>query len=207
MRIGPRSIASWLVGVALAAGCAPAVAPAPPRTDLYVVLPGTDGTVGAITATQGASSVVLDTAYASARVSPQGRLEPSRSSEQEVREVFGPSLGGLPPAPLKFTLNFEQGQDVLTAASEQELPRILEAIRQRPAAEVVVIGHADRIGTVQRNDVLSLQRAEKVRQELERIGIPPELIEVAGRGSREELYPSASGVGDERNRRVEITVR
>ena len=80
-------------------------------------------------------------------------------------------------------------------------------VARRPAVEVVVIGHTDRVGTVQYNDALSLQRAGKLRDELVRLGIPLDRIQVAGRGEREPLVPTEDQVPEPRNRRVEITVR
>ena len=61
--------------------------------------------------------------------------------------------------------------------------KIAGEVAGRPAAEIVVIGHTDRVGSDQQNDVLSLQRAERVRQELVRLGIDPERIVDGGRGA------------------------
>jgi OmpA-OmpF porin, OOP family len=46
-----------------------------------------------------------------------------------------------------------------------------------------------------------------VRDELVRVGIPPDRISVAGRGEREPLIPTDDEVAEPRNRRVEINVR
>jgi outer membrane protein OmpA-like peptidoglycan-associated protein len=72
---------------------------------------------------------------------------------------------------------------------------------------VVVIGHTDRVGNDQYNDRLSLQRAERVRGELVRLGIPESRIRTAGRGEREPLVATDDEVPEPRNRRVEINVR
>lgn len=206
-----RAAATLLAVAAVASGCtrqsSVVAPPPPPAPDLFVVLPGADGKVGAITVTQGADRQVLDTAYAAARASRQGRLESGRASEQEVREVFGAALAAQPPAPVSFTLYFVFGRDELTPDSQQLLSGVFAEIGRRPAAEVVVIGHTDRVGSVQQNDALSLQRAERVRRELVQLGIPADRIEVAGRGEREPLVPTEDEVAEPRNRRVEITVR
>ena len=73
--------------------------------------------------------------------------------------------------------------------------------------DVVVIGHTDRIGNEQFNDRLSLQRAERVRSELVKLGIPQVRIQTAGRGEREPLINTPDEVSEPRNRRVEINVR
>jgi outer membrane protein OmpA-like peptidoglycan-associated protein len=76
-----------------------------------------------------------------------------------------------------------------------------------PAPQITVIGHTDRMGTVEYNDALSRQRAETVRELLVEVGIQASSMDVAGRGEREPLVPTADEVPEERNRRVEINVR
>jgi outer membrane protein OmpA-like peptidoglycan-associated protein len=87
------------------------------------------------------------------------------------------------------------------------LDRISREVARRPAAEVIAIGHTDRVGNAQQNDALSLQRAERARELLVRMGIPPARITTVGRGEREPLVPTDDEVAEPRNRRVEITVR
>ena len=57
------------------------------------------------------------------------------------------------------------------------------------------------------NDALAQQRAEAVRAELIRRGVAPESIQASGRGKRDLLIPTADGIAEPRNRRVEILVR
>jgi outer membrane protein OmpA-like peptidoglycan-associated protein len=197
---------------ALLGGCAaqPPTLPTPAtqtRDDLYVVLPDRNGKAGAVTVTHAGDEKVLDIPYAAARIKEEGRLETGVVTEQEVGEIFGPALAAQPLRPVSFTLYFVVDSDALTVESRSVLESVFAEIARRPAAEVVVIGHTDRVGTVQHNDALSLQRAETVRRELVRLGIPIDRIQVAGRGEREPLVPTAEGVPEPRNRRVEITVR
>jgi outer membrane protein OmpA-like peptidoglycan-associated protein len=198
---------------ALLTGCATQPPPAPPpaakqtRDDLYVVLPSREGKAGAVTVTHAGDQKVLDRPYAAARIKVEGQLETGVITEQEVREVFGPALAAQPLRPVSFTLYFVLGRDELTPESRPTLESLLAEVARRPAVEVVVIGHTDRVGSVQHNDALSLQRAEKVRGELVRLGIPYDRIQVAGRGEREPLVPTEDQVPEPRNRRVEITVR
>ena len=210
MRLAAVTVA---LSAALLTGCATQPPPAPPpaakqtRDDLYVVLPNREGKAGAVTVTHAGDQKVLDSPYAAARIKVEGRLETGVVTEQEVREVFGPALAGQPLRPVSFTLYFVLGRDELTPESRPTLESLLAEVARRPAVEVVVIGHTDRVGSVQHNDALSLQRAEKVRGELVRLGIPLDRIQVAGRGAREPLIPTEDQVPEPRNRRVEITVR
>jgi len=206
-------IAAAVVVVLSAAGCArrpevlSAAAPTPPRPDLFVVLPARDGTAGAITVVHGSERQTLDSAYAAARITSDGRLEPARVSEQEVRAVFGAALDVQPPSAASFILYFTFGTDQLTPESTRTLTDVMAEVRRRPDPEVVVIGHTDRVGGIAQNDVLSLQRAERVRASMLGLGLPADRVQAVGRGEREPLVPTEDEVAEPRNRRVEITVR
>ena len=186
----------------LLVGCAK-----PMRDDLYVLMPDQEGKTGVLSVESGGQQAVLDRPYASARVTEPGRVAAGAVTEQEARQAFGAALEAQPVRPASFILYFLEGRDELTPDSRQLLGRILDEIARRPAPEIVVIGHTDRVGTVPFNDALSLRRAERVRDELVKVGIAADRIRVAGRGEREPLVPTADEVAEARNRRVEINVR
>ena len=186
----------------LLAGCAK-----PARNDLYVLMPGQDGKTGALSVESNGKQAVLDQPYAAARVKEPGRVEAGSVTEQEARQAFGAALEAQPGRPTSFLLYFLENRDELTPDSRQMLTRVVDEIARRPAPEIVVIGHTDRVGPVPYNDTLSLRRAERVRDELVKVGIAAERIRVEGRGEREPLVPTADEVAEPRNRRVEISVR
>jgi len=191
------------LGLLLAAGCAK-----PGRDDLYVLMPAPTGQApGSVTVESAGKQAVLYQPYAAARVKEPGRVEPGTITEQEVKQAFGNALGAQPPRPTSFVIYFEEDRDDLTPDSRQILARVVDAIARYPAPEIVVIGHTDRVGTVQRNDALSLRRAERVKEELLKAGVASERIRVEGRGEREPLVPTPDEVAEPRNRRVEINVR
>jgi outer membrane protein OmpA-like peptidoglycan-associated protein len=208
-----RVVAAALMLFVLA-GCArrpvirtTAAPPPPARPDVYAVLPASDGTVGAIVAVHGADRHVLDDAYAAVRVTGDGRLERGRITPLEVRATFGRALDTLPPPATSFTVYFVFGTDQLTPESSGTLNDLMTELQRRADPEVSIIGHTDAVGTVAQNDVLSLQRAERVRQVLLGLGIAADRMEAVGRGEREPLVPTTDEVAEPRNRRVEITVR
>jgi outer membrane protein OmpA-like peptidoglycan-associated protein len=186
----------------LLAGCAK-----PARDDLYVLLPGAEGKTGALSVDSAGQMAVLDQPYAAARVKEPGRVEPGTVTEQEAKQAFGPALEAQPGRPISFILYFLEGRDELTPESKQIVATIPGEIARRPAAEIVVIGHTDRVGTVPFNDALSLRRAERVRDELVKAGIAADRIRVEGRGEREPLVPTPDEIAESRNRRVEVNVR
>jgi len=177
---------------------------APP--DLVVVLPGANGHTGTVVVERGSQRTVLDKPYASS-ASGSGSPAPAQLSEQEVRKTFGATLATMPERPAFFLLYFITGTDVLTDQSKGELGRMLAELKRRQAPDILVIGHTDRVGQDDQNDRLSLQRAERVKADLVSQGLPADRIRAAGRGEREPLVPTADGVDEPRNRRVEINVR
>jgi outer membrane protein OmpA-like peptidoglycan-associated protein len=175
-------------------------------TGTVVLLPEKDGHDTALLVKQGDKELLLNQPYAAARQTPFGP-QAYASSPEEVDAVFGAALAAQPMRPKQFTLYFIEGKDELTDASKQIVEGVFAEIATRPVPDVLVIGHTDAVGTDQVNDALSRQRAETVRVALIAHGIAPENITVVGRGKREPVVPTAEGVSEPRNRRVEIVVR
>ena len=67
-----------------------------------------------------------------------------------------------------------------------------------------VVGHTDTVGSASYNDALSLRRAEAVKGELERLGVPANEIAITGRGFSDPLVATGPGVDEPQNRRAEI---
>ena len=175
--------------------------------ELVVVLPGPDGKVGTVVVQRRGEAAVLNTAYAASRINEGSTPQAQSVGAGEVRKGFQAALGALPGRPKSFLVYFLEGKDEFTDPSRIELDKILAELRGRGAPDVVVIGHTDRVGGLQFNDRLSLQRAERVRGELVKLGIPESRVQVAGRGEREPLVATGDEVPEPRNRRVEISVR
>jgi outer membrane protein OmpA-like peptidoglycan-associated protein len=190
-----------LIGLAGALVLAACQTPAP---DLVAVLPSADGHTGAVVVERGGQSTVLNRSYAASR---SGDKAPIQLDEKRVRQTFGPALEAMPAPPASFLLYFVTGTDELTAASKGELGRMLQELKRRPASDILVIGHTDRVGQQTENDRLSLMRAQRLKADLVAQGIPADRIQAAGRGEREPLVPTDDGVDEPRNRRVEINVR
>lgn len=178
--------------------------------DLVVLLPKHNGSVGTVVVrsrSRGSGAIVLDKPYAAARIENTGRVQPFTYDVGLAKKDFSATLTALPSRPVTFLLYFLEGKDALTSDSEREVERIIAEIAARPDPEISVIGHTDAVGTMQYNDQLSLQRAQRVREELTHRGIPGKYIEVAGRGKREPVVHTAADAAEPMNRRVEIIVR
>lgn len=196
----PLALALMLIATGLLAACATS-------RDTIVLLPKADGSTGAILASRNGKEVLLDSAFASARSGIGGKLKHGTSNRETVEKKFGDALSAMPLASRSFVVNFLTGGDELTEESKAEIALILGDMKQRPAPEVTVIGHTDLVGSDDDNDALSLQRAETVKAMLVASGVPAEKVQAAGRGSREPLVPTAAGVAEAKNRRVEVNVR
>jgi outer membrane protein OmpA-like peptidoglycan-associated protein len=123
--------------------------------------------------------------------------------------------GGIPGGAL-----FEHGSAELRDAAVTQLQKLGELIRKNPRATFVIEGHTDSTGTPERNQVLSEERAQSVKDWLvETMGISPERIETVGLGSTRMIVPpepyditsqasiDAEIARQQPNRRVEIVVR
>lgn len=199
---------SALIAISLL-GCAQPPKPPPPKpqySERVILLPNRDGRPSAIIVKRATGEHEIATPYQGIDLAA-GKELPASYSEDEVRRRYGAVLQAQPARPFTYTLNFTTGTTELTAQSKASLSDVNKRIKGFPAAQVTVIGHTDRVGTVEANDALSLKRAAAVRDMLVQIGIPRDAIEVVGRGEREPLVQTADGKSEERNRRVEVKLR
>jgi outer membrane protein OmpA-like peptidoglycan-associated protein len=184
----------------LAGGCS-----STPR-EYYGVL----GDKGAMTVTPRgsgkASSATLD-AKNPVVMLDRGSAGSADINTEQLRGRLTKALDAQPLPSKRFTLYFVEGSDTLTLESQVVVKSIFEEIRQRPAPDLIVVGHTDSVGSVAFNDQLSVKRASTVRDQLIKLGISVEDIQATGRGKRELLIPTADQVPEPRNRRVELFVR
>ena len=194
--------------ILLVAGLLGACASGPPKSREFVVLvPDYDGKVGAVVITGAQGKSTLDKPYMAARYEDGGKVETAPVAQEEVRKTFAMAIAVQPVRPVSFLLYFREGTDEYTVESKEAFEKIFPEIARRQAAEIAVIGHTDTVGRVDYNDTLSLRRAERVRNDFVGRGIPTHAINVAGRGEREPIVPTADDINEPRNRRVEINVR
>lgn len=176
-------------------------------TERITLLPSQDGKPSAVVVTSSKGEALLDQPYQSATVDSAAALTARATSAAEVGSRYGATLAVLPKGAAVFTVYFETATDNLVPESAARLAQIKAELAQRPAPEVIVIGHSDRVDSLQFNDALSLKRAETVKLLLIEAGVPADAITVSGRGEREPAVQTADGKAELRNRRVEIRVR
>jgi outer membrane protein OmpA-like peptidoglycan-associated protein len=171
------------------------------------LLPNQDGRPSAVVVSTAKGEATLDQPFLSAQVSRGSDINTISEQESAVRARYAALLAALPKGAAVFVVYFETNTEDLVPESQARFGQIRSELAQRPAPEVIVIGHTDRVDTVAYNDALSLKRAGRVRDLLVEAGIPASAITVAGRGERELAVQTADGVAEQRNRRVEIRVR
>jgi hypothetical protein len=108
--------------------------------------------------------------------------------------------------PGRFLVYFETGRATLGAGAAQVVATAAQEYQQTGAAQIEVTGHTDTVGSAESNLELSQRRAQVVADELIRLGVPATDIVTVGRGEEDLLVPTADGVNEPRNRRVEILV-
>ena len=181
------------------AACAPATR--------VVLLPQEGVPTAAVEVQSQSTHVVLAKPYQVAEVRERGEVEQKQTDARDVQKRYGQLLSVQPAAEQRFTLLFMPGGAQLTPESSAALADVLARATERPGGEVIIIGHTDRVGSVESNDTLSLQRAQAVRQLVIDRGFDPNRVEAVGRGEREPVVQTADEVEEPKNRRAEIVVR
>ena len=132
-----------------------------------------------------------------------------------VRYAFGQAPAPVPPAPVAaapapartYLVFFDWDRADLTDRARQIIADAARNARTVASTRIEVSGHADRTGTAVYNQRLSVRRGEAVAAELVRQGVARGEITVQGFGFERPLVPTAMGVREPQNRRVEIVLR
>jgi OOP family OmpA-OmpF porin len=107
-------------------------------------------------------------------------------------------------APEKFLVFFDWDKYVVTPEGRRVVASAAEAFKTSGRATIVATGYTDLSGPPAYNYKLSERRAAAVKAELVRLGVPATSIRTIGRGENDPLVPTADGVREPQNRRVEI---
>jgi outer membrane protein OmpA-like peptidoglycan-associated protein len=116
------------------------------------------------------------------------------------------------PAPVAaptrtYLVFFDWDRADLTARARQIIGEAAENSKKVQVTRIEVNGYTDLSGTAAYNQKLSVRRAEAVAAELVRDGVPRGEIVARGFGESNPLVPTAQGVREPQNRRVEIILK
>jgi outer membrane protein OmpA-like peptidoglycan-associated protein len=114
-----------------------------------------------------------------------------------------------PPAPpvteaRTYLVFFDWDRADLTARARQIVAEAASASTHVQTTRIDVNGYTDLSGTAAYNQKLSVRRALSVEAELVRDGVAKSEIDIHGFGESNPLVPTAKGVREPQNRRVEI---
>jgi outer membrane protein OmpA-like peptidoglycan-associated protein len=114
-----------------------------------------------------------------------------------------------PPAPPPvtrrvFLVFFDWDRDTITPDGMRIVQQAADAWRSGAPVQIQVTGYTDASGSAGYNQRLSERRANNVANALLRFGVPRNDMIVSGRGKNDQRVPTADGVREPQNRRVEI---
>ncbi|MGB2869260.1 MAG: OmpA family protein [Bacteroidota bacterium] len=104
-------------------------------------------------------------------------------------------------------VNFEFNKATLRKDSETILTTVYNSLVANPDVQVEISGHTDDVGSQQSNQILSLERAQAVRNWLVQKGIASTRIKAVGKGQNEPVATNATDAGRAENRRIEFYVQ
>jgi OOP family OmpA-OmpF porin len=133
-----------------------------------------------------------------------------------IRYAWGVAPPPPPPAPVAtpapaptrtYLVFFDWDKANLTDRARQIIADAAQASTHVNTTQIEVDGNADLSGTPQYNQGLSLRRANAVGAELVKDGVSQNLIFIQAFGDTRPLVPTARGVREPQNRRVEIILK
>ena len=110
------------------------------------------------------------------------------------------------PVTMNFTLHFNTESADLGTADDAEVEGFATFLKESPAYNVTLTGHADSRGTEAYNQTLSEKRADAAKAALVGKGVEDARITTAGKGESEPVADNATAEGQAQNRRVDAAL-
>jgi outer membrane protein OmpA-like peptidoglycan-associated protein len=118
----------------------------------------------------------------------------SRSPEK-VAEMLHDSI---------FIIYFDSDSNELTDKAKEKLHRVVEIMRNNPAASAILNGYTDSYGAKSYNEMIAGVRANMVKSYLVGEGISSDRLQTFGHGAQKFIGSNKTREGRRMNRRVEI---
>jgi outer membrane protein OmpA-like peptidoglycan-associated protein len=139
-----------------------------------------------------------------ARLAAERSAAAALKSLDEIARVKEESRGIV--ITLSGAVLFATGEHSLLPIAKEKLREVAQALIEQGDSTILVEGHTDSRGAADKNQELSLLRAQEVRGYLVSQGIPTNSIQAAGLGEERPLASNDTAEGRANNRRVEIVV-
>ena len=109
--------------------------------------------------------------------------------------------------PIIGTVFFDWDSSVVPESAMQTLQFIASNMTACGWGALNAVGHTDKSGSDSYNEGLAIRRGDAVAAALGQAGLAPGVVAVSGKGESEPRVPTADGVREAQNRRVEISAR
>ncbi len=129
---------------------------------------------------------------------------PSEPESAPAAYTPPPAVAAAPSVPKSYLVFFDFNKSDLTAQAVTIVNQAAANAGPAKVTQLTVTGHTDTVGSDAYNMRLSRRRAESVAAQLEKDGIPSSEIQIVAKGKRDLLVPTADGVKEPQNRRVQI---
>jgi outer membrane protein OmpA-like peptidoglycan-associated protein len=103
-------------------------------------------------------------------------------------------------------VNFETNKSDILPTSEEILTMAYNTLKAYPTMKVEISGHTDDVGSDVKNQKLSENRANAVRNWLINKGIEPSRMTTVGYGKKQPMVPNTSPENRAQNRRIEFKI-
>ena len=102
-------------------------------------------------------------------------------------------------------ITFATGKADITPESESTLKKALKTLTTYPDISVEISGHTDNVGNAKKNQKLSEQRANAVKDWLIKNGVNASRLSAVGYGSQKPIVPNDTNENKTKNRRIEFS--
>jgi outer membrane protein OmpA-like peptidoglycan-associated protein len=168
-------------------------------------------------ASKAASADALATAQADAeraRLATQQAAEQAESDKAAMRAKLSEQLNSIlqtrdSARGLIVSMSdvlFDTGKYSLKAGAREKLAKVAGILLAYPGLNIDVGGYTDNVGTDQKNQKLSENRAGSVRDYLVQQGVPTNSVSAKGFGETLPVASNDNSAGRQQNRRVELVV-
>jgi iron complex outermembrane receptor protein len=130
--------------------------------------------------------------------------EDSEAAAETSTYTPPPAVAVAPSVPKSYLVFFDFNKSDLTPQAVSIVGQAAANAGPAKVTQLTVTGHTDTVGSDAYNMRLSRRRAESVAAQLEKDGIPSSEIQIVAKGKRDLLVPTADGVKEPQNRRVQI---
>jgi outer membrane protein OmpA-like peptidoglycan-associated protein len=132
------------------------------------------------------------------------RMDKQAKELQKIAETKRTEQGLI--TKLKSDILFDSGKAGLKPQAGTNLDQMAAILKKYPENVITIKGYTDSTGSAKINKELSEKRAQSVKEELVKGGVPGNTISVVGMGPDNPVSDNKTAAGRAQNRRVEVEI-